>query len=502
MDLIPLSRIMYKDKEYLIFINQKGIRSFYLIDNDELRKVNAKTNIELSKIFNQLFDGRLYMTDKTAKRIAIASSVVLGSVLIYGLHEFCKLYVDDRLPYFIEQDNIIWSSYNDIIKYVEEDDDELGNILRANDGIKSEYHLLIREFVNRYKDEEDMKLFYYNLKDLRIGILKDIKLKEKYGYSCCGYYDILENQITLSDELDFKTDEGKEILFHELRHACKSTSLRIQNKLYYNTFNVVRDELTYGTAFLEGMNARYTDDICDEIISYPVQQIHIEALIKILGEDKLKEIESYGNSDILCEELAKITATKEASKRLLLLMDDELKTSQYDLELSKDTRLEIKRILSSYFLAKEQQELLNCDDSDYIKNYLKYLDDCSEFKSLFGDYLKINIRLYDTTQAQEEYDIMTEWFDEAVELYSKEFVEKYSIDSEKVKELNTWVFIKEDDTTYPKTNYLKSKPAENNTNILCMKKAYLVYGNKEELLNYMTDEELNNILDEMNEKQR
>ena len=502
MELISLSKIKYKNNNYQIFSDLNGYRYFYLLKNDEYKEIDFKTNIELSKIFNNSFNRKLYLNNRKIIDTITICSATLGVITLYGMYAYCKLHKD-----FFYKNILLKNSknvtYEEIIDYVDVDKDlELDEILNNNEKIDEQFYPFIESYVDKFEDE-DLTLFYYNLQDMEIKAVDEDDVKREAGKKCAGYYDITNNIIVFSD--DVCMNEVKDVLYHEFRHASKSTSVIVDNTLYYNTFNVTKKNVTYGTAVLEGMNAKYTDYIDPSSLSYPIQQVYADMLIDIFGEEKMKEIEAYGNADTLIDELSNITGTKEDAKRLIMMMDDELEATSNNIEISTDTSIEIKQLLSTYFLQNEQNKLMNSDKNNYILNYISYINNCNEFKNNFYNYYTRSSITYTYFEFDnnKDYQTISNWFNIEEKRYAEPFLEMYVIDEDVINDLNTYIFVDEINTNIETDNSnIKCYKSVDDTYLLHVTKAYLLYGNKEELLKYISEDKLNEVLDNIKEKHR
>jgi hypothetical protein len=272
------------------------------------------------------------------------------------------------------------------------------------------------------------------------------------------------------------------------------------------------------------MNDKYTDCYDSTKFHYIIQQIYVDMLIDIFGEEKIKEIERHHNAYTLIEELSNIAGSKEDAQKLLMLMDDELNCYSNDLEISSDTSVEIQQMLCTYFLENEQKKLLESNEENYKFNYICYLDNTYEFKSnLNKEITMINI-LYGNNELITELSNNTKWYDKKVDEYSKPFLNQYEIDLEEINDLNEWInvdkttdeinvennnFIRTSiiDESYIITNSIDNELVRNNdtttyTYNIFIKKGYLLYGEKEEILKYISEDKLNLVLEKISPTQK
>ena len=162
----------------------------------------------------------------------------------------------------------------------------------------------IIEFIHVIKenfDNEDLKLFYKNINDVDIKIIKKL-FKKKFN----GYYTIDENSI------HYKI--GKETtIYHELFHLSSSTTTK---GICYSGFNQINTKTHKSTG--KGLNEGYTQLLTERYFNYVgIKPIYIyekfiaQKVEEIIGKETMEKLYLHADLLGLMDELEKYITQEE-----------------------------------------------------------------------------------------------------------------------------------------------------------------------------------------------
>ncbi|MBP3461929.1 MAG: hypothetical protein J6K21_05965 [Bacilli bacterium] len=517
--LVPLSKIKYKNNWYQIFIDESKKRYFLKINNNQYEYVSIRELIELKKIYEEEFTG-IYCEKNNIKYVAFLGLELITISLMTLKLENYKLdqngYSDVSIEISNEQnDTFKQVTREEFLNYIEVSND-IDYILDNNPNIGEEYIPYIKEFIEKYSNE-DLTLFYYNMSNVTIECLSEEEIKEKLNNpSATAYFDFVNHKIVFNQ--DMILEENKDTIFHEFRHACKCASITEDEQTIYISFTMVtEDNIEIGKSILEGMNAKYTS------FTYTTQKNYIEMLIMILGEEKLKEFEENGDLESLINSLEKIDGTKEDAIKLIMLMDDELNSINNNIIYSKENKIEIRTRLMNYFLKNEKLKLDNSTEFDYMIRYSNYVENCDEFEELIKRQI-ICIEQGNDKDNNERIEIEKETSSRMEELFNErkinnldKYLNKYNLTIDEINDFNSWILVKTEATEekikienenikieYQDPITYTSQDGELKTLYMYqiyIKKSYII-DNEEEILKYISPEEYINVLNNLDNKRR
>lgn len=512
--LIYLSKIKYKNEWYQIFVDETGKRYFLKINGKRYEYVSLKELTQLKRIYESKFKGICYDKKNTKYVVLLGTEILFVSLFALKLHDI-SLTRDGYNNIIIEtNENLCYEQVKkeDFINYINVNYD-INYIYEINPNISDKYKPFIEEYIEKHNGE-DLTLFYYNMSNIKIEELDSEDIKNNSDNpSAIAYFDYINHKMVFNKNIVL--EENKDTIFHEFRHASKCASISLDEKIIYVSFTMKNEnDIEIGSSVLEGINAKYTSP------SYATQKNYVEMLMMILGEEKIKEYEDNGDLNSLLNALEEISGTKEDAIRLIMLMDDELKSENNNITYSKESKKEIRLILMNYFLQNEKNKLNTSTEFDYIVKYSNYIENCDQFEILLKKQ-NIYLKKDDMEESYSRIDMEKEVISELEEIFEKrkidnleEYLNKYNLTIDEANDFNSWILVKTEacsekiDIPNENIKIEYQEPITYNDNgkvkVLYMYQLYIkknyIIDNKEEVLNYISLEEYINVLNNLNGK--
>lgn len=329
--------------------------------------------LELDKVFNIPFTGRLYMISKRRIVSLIMSGVLIVSstFLVLNRNNYTLVkepkYNSVKLadPSSLEcnmENNINEVTFLNLII----SDNDLVDAINKNDNLDETNKAYIKMFVNEVRGvypDLDLTTFYHNIKNIKIRVIDSDEINMLRGNDVSNaYVDFIKGEIFFADSIVY------EIMRHELSHL-------LFNRVYPNLpipqdskiANIIRN--TYitnfyinGIAFEEGCNAIMLEEIGSKEEEYYYDKRLVKLLCRIIGNENVFNIyRSQGKTETLIEHLSDIKGSSEDAKALIMKMDDRYKEeNNFDYENEAIISIDICDILTDYYFAsKSKKEIDN-----------------------------------------------------------------------------------------------------------------------------------------------
>ena len=197
------------------------------------------------------------------------------------------LYADNsKYDYIIiSDDKRIWllnDKYYDILlgkdNYTPE---SIKDILDKNSQIPLEYKDFISEYVLEmveYYGDFDLRILANHLKDMSIK-LEDIETIYKSVKGASAYYDAIENEMILRNDIDITNEKGRLVLRHELGHAAKEFNVFVDDYTITNYTNFYN----HGIHIKEAMNVVFTTNpYIDSFSDYEIKNTGYQTISNIM----------------------------------------------------------------------------------------------------------------------------------------------------------------------------------------------------------------------------
>lgn len=278
---------------------------------------------------------------------------------------------------YIDDNDELHNYYDNVTK------EDLLNSLETNPYLSVKHKEYIKEFIekayNRYPNL-DYTIFNQNLKSLKIIEMNTSEIIEnnsklnnnKINKDVRGYYLIYENEIYISNDIEYK----EYILFHELWHAFSTIYIEDKHALKSPTYG-----FSYGLALEEGITTYLTNSICfDECLSYENQVSIVEILVEKYGEDVIFEYLDKGISEIVFK--LSSDGNYNLANQFIKSMDKDMQNKACKTEIIDMYHylidIYLKDISNKSFgsIANFQKLITNLDyESEINKEILSYLKD-------------------------------------------------------------------------------------------------------------------------------
>ncbi len=474
---LKLSKICYNDEWYQIYANSLGIRIFIKCGEIETYPL-LKSFLYLDMVFNYRNNGIYYDEDRTKQLLLNYFKFTLNLNIFYKAYE-----VIDRCLLIRNNVNIIAQKMEsasksktlitteEIKEYLPEVF-EIEEIVDNNSSIPAEYKMLIKKYILEHK-KEDLQILAYNLKQVKILPTNKRSSFDKFNYI-----------------IKINEDNKEENLYHELRHASKLVAYEDLYTVLHNDFLINNYKSSIGLAILEGINSKYTSN------TYLNEQNIINMIILIIGEEELLKCE---NEDIskLIDILSKYS-TREKIIKLIMMLDDELTCKTNHLKYDVNSKMTIYKILMECYLYKIDYMLENINIKNIVYKIKKYNIEVEKFSEI----LKTDDIIIKQHFQKEYSKCYHEFIKKHIENLNLTFNSKIN----KHEQIEDFTFIErqiyDQNFIINDENFITKRIKYDNSNAIYIydiyiKTDYLKTATKEELLEYISLEGLNNALENL-----
>ncbi len=280
-----LFNIKYKDKEFTIFIDEKNRKTFleltkegnyiYPTLDDFLYLNQIYNNVDITKVF-----AIPKLTFKEKVRYQAATLAVIATIgltayfkpkqvtvendnLIITEEEFSPNYLAKSSTdnpnlsadfYYVIKD---LNELDTILGYTSISDDEIKEVIDNNPDLTLKYRnaaLSILSFMDTNAENPEKRLFYENLKTLKIKEIPITEIQALAGENVAAFYDVKENAIYATPFC------SPEIALHEMFHVAHFITITKENAKYYYGYNI-ENGLMHGIALEEAITNYYIKDI-------------------------------------------------------------------------------------------------------------------------------------------------------------------------------------------------------------------------------------------------
>lgn len=266
----------YKNQKYRMYLDNNNRRFFLKVnDGGDLSYVTDREFAELTIFFAST--PKIMKIRKDAPRenivpkvisggvtVALTLSVILGGFTQIGF-KFENLFPSLSASQVIEseedlgnyislassEENQAFDTYrykdeNKIEIYdmdyldmvMEKEDIGLDNLIEAvniNPSIHGEFKEILYEYCEALTSKYpniDLRVFYNNLKTLKVEELSEEEIYDKMGYSdCYGYYVRNSNEIYVLENMDYKNNPwAHQVIYHEITHSLRIGNYEIDGK--------------------------------------------------------------------------------------------------------------------------------------------------------------------------------------------------------------------------------------------------------------------------------
>ncbi|HHT38297.1 MAG TPA: hypothetical protein GXZ95_02640 [Mollicutes bacterium] len=417
-DLLKLSKIKYKNKNYQIFATKANKRIFVEVKEDGCYELpDLSIYLELDSKFNIQFTGKLYMILK--RRIV---SLLMAGVLIINL-TFLLLnknnYTLVKTPKYKSVSLIDSSSLEDNIEKDIEDvkffnfiinDNDLIDAIDKNDNIDETNKVYFKKFVNEVRSvfpNLDLTTFYRNIKDIKVRVISSDDIKKlRENDVTNAYVDFIKGEIVFADSIAYETmrHELSHLLFNKIYPNLPippdSKIAIILRNAYISNFYI------NGMAFEEGCNAIMLEEIGSKEEEYYYDKRLVKLLCRIIGDENVFNIyRSQDKVENLIEHLSSIKGSAEEAKALIMKMDDRQKAeNSFDYENEPIISIDICAILTDYYFAsKSKKEIDNQSLETDIIDMLSFYQLLIEIQSYDSVYSTIAQKRVGVPEEKIEY---------------------------------------------------------------------------------------------------
>ena len=179
------------------------------------------------------------------------------------------------------------SYLDEVLGYKSVSKEQIFEAIDNNANLSEEYKVLARNLVNRYLEEvpnADLRIFYENIKTLKIVELDASESEAVLGENVAGNYNSLDNQINL------KNDATAPVIYHELFHTTQSFCYKLGGrKIVYRSDN--------SDALNEAMNNKITSLIIKPY-SYINEGLVLDYLLSFVNFS-LEDYNKYGIDELI-----------------------------------------------------------------------------------------------------------------------------------------------------------------------------------------------------------
>ncbi len=282
-----LGNINYQNKIVAIFQDKVGRKTFLEVDKKgEYQYLSVKDFLYLNNIYNNVNALVLDVPRYKFREMAVLSitGALILNIVVQNFNLESKAFrsyeasiLGNSLTLSLEDEPKEYV-YLDKIEDVEEflnDDRDIKAILENNSDIPLEY----KDYIYTFKDklieaypEFDLRIFYHNLKTLKVVLMSEDELKKEHGsitHNVGGFYKANLNTIYIPYNCDLGT------FMHELGHTTYHFYLEKDNKVYLRT-------VLKGRFLDEALNSEIANAIGDDQ-SYQMEKGLKDYLFKMAG---------------------------------------------------------------------------------------------------------------------------------------------------------------------------------------------------------------------------
>lgn len=232
MEYKKLFDIEYNNKTFTLFLGKDKRIAF--LEKGEQDKYFYPA-FEDFKVLNNIYNVRnpfIFYSSKKAffkEKVLLASgilAVVMSIYPLFGLNAEYKIDEEEGIVYVTLADNTFrsktfkdTSDLDEVLGYTSVTKEEIMDAINNNPNLSEYYKILARNLVNKYLEvvpNADLRIFYENIKTLKIVEVPDDSVQEVLGTFVAGNYNSYDNQINL------KENATLEIIYHELAHITES----------------------------------------------------------------------------------------------------------------------------------------------------------------------------------------------------------------------------------------------------------------------------------------
>ena len=419
-EYIKIIEFTYKSQRYNMYLDKNNKYFFLKIKNDKLQYATIDEMIELSQIFisNPDIKKNISKMKFASKVIVGASTVFLTSSLLINslskenktsdtstqltteqLQQYISTYDDLELGdnyHYDKQNNQLYIYSPEYIGEVINEEvtlDKLYERIDNNNKIAGSFKQIVKDYCDNIVDKypnADLRILYQNLETLKI-----IECGHQKLYSitkeprCDGCYNIKNNEIYVLRNNSFnKGDEGYQILFHELTHALKNSSFKLDKvdvniKIENNNFtNEITDE-----AFTSILAANLCES--EKNSSYQLQSNYYSVMIECID---------YNLTDYINKPLSDFSNKlneyneNDLAERILKLIELEYRCDESDIISANDSEFyPIIDYLCDMYFKKYVKDDMSYEEGLIIANEL----DMKINKSLSNKNKKHTIKIYE-----------------------------------------------------------------------------------------------------------
>lgn len=232
MEYKKLFDIEYNNKKFTLFLGKDKRIAF--LEKEEQDKY-CYPAFEDFKVLNNIYNVRnpfIFYSSKKAffkEKVLLASgilAIVMSIYPLFGLNAEYKIDEEEGIVYVTLADNTFrsktfkdTSDLDEVLGYTSVTKEEIMDAINNNPNLSEYYKILARNLVNKYLEvvpNADLRIFYENIKTLKIVEVPDDSAQEVLGTFVAGNYNSYDNQINL------KENATLEIIYHELAHITES----------------------------------------------------------------------------------------------------------------------------------------------------------------------------------------------------------------------------------------------------------------------------------------
>ena len=300
MEYRKLFDIKYNNKTFTLFLGKDKRIAF--LEKRESGKYFYPT-FEDFKVLNNIFNVHnpfIFYSSKKAffkEKILLAGgilAVVMSVVPMFGIDAEYKVDEEQGIVYVTPTNtNYEYKTFtntadlDEILGYTSVSREEIMEAINNNPNLSEDYKILVRNLVNKYLEvvpNADLRIFYENIKTLKIIEVPEEKVQEVIEENAVGSYNSYENQISLKDEISLET------IYHELAHVIESYCKILDN-------NVMLLRSSENRALNEAMNTKIVELLTSDS-SYYYEKAVLNYLLSFV-DYTLEDYNKYGIDELI-----------------------------------------------------------------------------------------------------------------------------------------------------------------------------------------------------------
>ncbi len=417
--------IKYNNKTFMIFVDSNHYKVFLEEKNNKLYYPNLEDYRYLDKLYNELPDvllniKRYSFTPKVVYKKQLVSLVMAVSM---GLLPSCK-YKDVNAEEILNNNQTIYEevvqsndevvdnevlsnknlSYEEQLKALDDyfnnekvSREDVISVINSNDNLSmhdKKICLTVLDDLLSVDPNMNLRMFYENLKTLKILRVTELEIKHDIGENAQGYYQPNKNEIKV-----IKGKVSDFTLAHEIIHASHSFCREYDGKIYY----VVEANHSFIAEAYTNKIASISFGVPD---SYSIQGLLLDYLLYYVPSMTYAKYNEYGVSAIITEvknnfpdididyildyyQVYTISSAKFNKDNNLNFKDVNLLNELFKFCLTKIDSKNIRKSFDRFsFLVSSDKKVLDI----YTPWYVKYLQDYLKNENVLSeaDYNLVN----------------------------------------------------------------------------------------------------------------